>query len=277
MDPLEQMGLPSKGDSRLLDTKEQEKYYTKIVERYMSFCTDAGRRDELLRRFTALELSVRARPGAPSSEGDVPTVDALQSPAKTSDLTHIMMALRKLREGIVASKRCDEFAKQAYIFCIRLSVLVKQPESYHAALLHLLRHMHPQQALTSVELQEVVGYLVLDAACRRKQLAEAYDIRQQYGLRDAKVDHALHALAHDNYILFRRVKHAIDGHRARLMEFAEADMRMQTLKALGRAYLGVDLVFLETVTDRKWDALLKEDKVGWELNEGKVTIRRIKR
>jgi hypothetical protein len=266
------------GPDRLLDSKTQEKYYTKIVERYMSFCTDAGKRDELLRRFTAHELSSRARPGGSGDDSSsAPTAEALQSPEKKSDLSHILMALRKLREGIVAAKRCDEFAIQAYIFCIRLSVLVKQPESYHPALLYLLRHLHPQKPLSSVELQEVVGYLVLDAACRRRELAEAYSVRQQYKLKDAKVNHALHALAHDNYILFRRVKDAVDGHRARLMEFAEADMRMQTLKAFGRAYLGVDLAFLETVTGRKWEALRKEDGVGWELDDGRVTIRRIKR
>lgn len=263
------------GNHRLLDFKVQEKYYTKIVERYMSFCSNAGNRDELQRRFSALEPSERARPGESSSAA--PTVDALQSPARDSDLSHIMLALRKLREGIVASKRSDEFAVQAYICCIRISVLAKQPDSYHPALLYLLRHLHPQQPLSSVELQEVGGYLVLDAACRRKELAEAYSIRQQYNIKDTKINHALHALAHDNYILFRRVKYAIDSPRARLMEFADADIRMQTLKAFGRAYLGVDLAFLETVTDRKWEALRKEDGVGWELDDGMVTIRRIKR
>lgn len=241
----------------------------------MSFCADARKPDELWRRYTVQELSERARPGVPSS--DAPTAEALQNPDKSSDLTHILMALRKLREGIVASKRCDEFAVQAYMFGIRLSVLVKQPESYHPALLYLLKYLHPRHPLSSVELQEVVGYQILDAACRRNSLGEAYTIRQQYKIKDSKIDHALQALTHGNYILFQRVQHAVDGHRARLMEFAEADMRMRTLKAFGKAYLGVDLAFLEKVTGRKWEALRKEDGVGWELDEDRVTIRRIKR
>lgn len=67
LDPLDAFGLPSKGDARLLDPKTQERYYTKIVERYMSFCSDAGERDELLRRFSSLELSTDYVPAAPAA------------------------------------------------------------------------------------------------------------------------------------------------------------------------------------------------------------------
>ena len=45
------------------------------------------------------------------------------------DLSVLIMAMRKLREGIVATKRVDDFSIQAYIFCIRLSILVKHMES----------------------------------------------------------------------------------------------------------------------------------------------------
>ncbi len=187
-----------------------------------------------------------------------------------------MSALRKLRESIVASKRTDDFAIQAYLFCIRLAVLVKQPESYHAAILHLLRNIHPEQNLTLMEFQEVVAYLILDTACRRRELSEAYSLRQKYALGDKKVNDALSALAHDNFILFHRVRRAVDGHRARIMEWAEADLRLHTLKCFGRAYLGVDLKYLETATSSEWDDLKQKDGVGWELDGAKVVIRKIK-
>ncbi|KAH0489605.1 hypothetical protein TgHK011_010025 [Trichoderma gracile] len=250
-DPLESIGLPSKGDTRLLDLKTQENYYTKIVERYMTFCSDAGQRDELLRRFSSLSSS------------------------NTKALSDVMAALRKLREGIVASKRADDFAVQAYLFCIRLSILVKHPESYHPAILHLLRSIHPQQPLTSVELQEVVSYLVLDTACRRGQLAEAYALRRHYALIDTKVNAALSALAHDNYVLFQKVKRSVDGHRAKLMEWAEGDVRMHALKCFGRTYLSVDLDFLEKTTGSKWSDLTKSDGVGWDLEGSRVVIRKV--
>ncbi|KAK3196385.1 hypothetical protein K4F52_000767 [Lecanicillium sp. MT-2017a] len=278
-DPLEEMGLPSKGDSRLQDHKTQEKYYSKIIERYMTFCADAGQRDELLERFSSLEIQDNSAPDEPDTNTLMPTrksADALRNSPNTKTLATIMAALRKLREGIVASQRADKFAVQAYLFCIRLSVLVQQPESYHPAILHLLRRIHPIIPLSSIELHETVSYLVLDAACRRRDFAEAYSIRLAYGLKDSKVNAALSALAHDNYIVYHRVRRAVDGHRARIMEWGTAELRLHTLKCFGSAYLGVDLDYLQTATDSKWDELKQNDGVGWELDGSRVTIRKLR-
>ncbi|KAK7403138.1 hypothetical protein QQX98_011086 [Neonectria punicea] len=276
-DPLQAMGLPSKGDTKLLNFKTQEKYYTKIMERYMTFCSDAGERDELIRRFTSLEISGPSPfPTSSSGSSRGSSAAALQSPDNTRALSDVMMALRKLREGIVASKRADDFAIQAYLFCIRLSVLTKQPESYHPAILHLLRHIFPIQPLTSIEVQEVVGYLILDTACRRRELAEAYSIRHDFQVKDSKLDAALDALSHDNYILFQRTKHDMDRHRAKLMSWADDDMRLHTLKCFGRTYLGVDLGFLEMATDTNWKDLTENHGVGWELDGERVVIRKVK-
>lgn len=263
---------------RLKSAKAQEDYYKLIAERYLSFCSDAGERDELLRRFSSLGLEPKTKEGNTYSIviPDTASIESLQQPSNTKTLSTIMSALRKLREGIVASKRTDDFAIQAYLFCIRLAVLVKQPESYHAAILHLLRNIHPEHNLTLIEFQEVVAYLILDTACRRRELSEAYSLRQRYALSDKKVNDALAALAHDNFILFHRVRKAVDGHRARVMEWAEPDLRLHTLKCFGRAYLGVDLKYLETATSSDWNDLKQKDGVGWELDGAKVVIRKIK-
>ncbi|KAH7350212.1 hypothetical protein B0T11DRAFT_138981 [Plectosphaerella cucumerina] len=286
LDPLDSIGLPSKGDTRLLDFRTQERYYTKIVERYMTFCSDAGERDELLRRFAALELDAPSAP--PPVTLDIPkpqslppmsrpsTAPAASASSNTKLLSDLMMALRKLREGIVASKRADDFAIQAYLFNIRLAVLIKNPESYHPAILHILRCLHPQRALTSVELQEVVAYLVLDTACRRRDLAEAYALRHRYKLSDSKVDMVLGALVHDDYATYHKVKRSVDGHKARLLEFAEGDMRTHTLKCFGRTYLSVGRQFLEQSTDWTWDALRDNAGVGWQLEGDTVLIRKVK-
>ncbi|KAK0383069.1 hypothetical protein NLU13_8984 [Sarocladium strictum] len=278
-DPLDAIGLPSKGDTKLLDKKAQEKYYTKIVERYMSFCSDAGKRDELLRRFANLKMEDLASSSAPPVKGAPFTQlspEALQDQASNKSLSSVMMALRKLREGIVGSKRADAFSVQAYLFNIRLSVLVKQPESYHPAMLHLLNNMHMMHPLTATELQEVVTYLILDTACRRGDLAEAFMLRQRYHIRDIKLDSVLSALVHDNWFKFRQARRRVDGHQARLMDFATDDMRLHTLKCFGRTYMSVDLPYLESMTERKWDELQEKDKVGWDLDGEKVVIRRVK-
>lgn len=277
------MGLPSKGDNRLLDFKTQERYYTKIVERYMTFCSDAGERDELLRRFASLDLSSTMMTASASNQSTPkhnakPLSGPMPIPRQddSNALSDVLSALRKLREGIVASKRTDDFAIQAYLFCIRLSVLVKHPEAYHPAILHLLRRIQPVHGMTTVELSEVTSYLVLDTACRRNNLGEAYALRHRYRLKDSKVDAVLDALAHDNYVEFKRLKQRVDGHRAKLLEYADDVMRKHLLKCFGRTYLSVDLSFLETSANSSWPRLTAEDGVGWELDGSKVVIRKVR-
>jgi len=252
----------------------------------MTFCSDAGERDELLRRFASLELSspndnARSNPSSSIPSQPIPKSVKLPSsktekPENSKALSDVLSALRKLREGIVASKRTDDFAIQAYLFCIRLCILVKHYESYHPAILHLLRQIQPLHPMTTVELNEVTSYLVLDTACRRNNLGEAFELRHRYRLKDAKVDAVLDALVHDNYVEFKRLKQRVDGHRAKLLEYADEAMRRHLLKCFSRTYLTVDLSYLETCADSSWARLTAEDGVGWELDETKVVIRKVK-
>jgi len=118
--------------------------------------------------------------------------------------------------------------------------------------------------------------MVLDLACRQHDLTRAYSVRQEYGLRDPKVDSVLRALAHDNYYLFWGVKRSVDGHKAKLMEYAEDGMKRQALKCLGRGYLNIDLPSLEQYTNSSWASLTTEQGVGWQLEGSKVIIRKPK-
>jgi hypothetical protein len=280
IDPLAEYGLPSKGEKRLLSPKVQENYYSKIAERYLAFCTDAGDRNTLQKQFARLDIHT-----APSSADPSP----LPSPASStfpselsslstssSDISQILSALRKLREAIVASKRRDAFAAQVYLFAIRCGILASSYETYYPALLYLLRSIHPVHNLTSVELHEIVSYLILDTACRRGDLASAYALRNKHRMKDTKVDGVLKALAGDNWYVWRKIKRGVDGYRAKIMDFAEGDVKGQTLKALGRAYLAVSLEYLQGATEEPWSVLRDKYKVGWELEaDGKVIIRRV--
>jgi hypothetical protein len=136
--------------------------------------------------------------------------------------------------------------------------------------------MHIFQPLTKTELQEFAGYLVLDLACRQHDLSQAYFVRNAYRIHDSKVDAMLRALAHDNYLLFWRVKRSADGHKAKLMEFAEDGMKKQALKCLGRSYLSIDLPTVEQCTNTPWPLLTKQYGVGWQLEGSKVIIRKPK-
>ncbi|RGP61722.1 hypothetical protein FSPOR_9719 [Fusarium sporotrichioides] len=343
-DPLLDMGLPSKGDDRLLNHKTQEWYYNQIISRFLAFCTEAGDKDSIIRSFEALDIRVvdstpatrytKPPPGyvstsavastaivspptsstsaadttgaskvtrsssddaaappssslvgplkalrsiIPSSGPTTAMLAAIEDPDNTKSLQDVLMALRKLREGLVATKRADLFSIQAYIFSIRLSILAKHPESYHPAILHLLRYMAVWTPMVQSEIEEIAGYFMLDAACRRRDLTEAYFIRQDFNIRNKKLDHILKALAHDNYVSWQAAKQQVDRHCLKLMEWADDDMRLHTLKCFGRSYLHVDLPYLEFSAGRKWNELKEKDSVGWELEDEKVTIKRISR
>ncbi|KAK4130078.1 hypothetical protein BT67DRAFT_465256 [Trichocladium antarcticum] len=292
IDPLAEYGLPSKGETRLLSPKVQEAYYAKIVERYLALCTEAGDHDSLQARFARLAITP---PAAASSEPSRATTN----PATT--LPQLLAALRKLREALVATARHDDFAAQVYLFAIRLGILAGHPETYHPALLHVLHtsaHNGPQKPtfpLTRTEHAEALTYLILDTAHRRANPAEALSLLHTHratllaptlppspptttttttatplphNKRGEKLPLILKALVADNWVAWRRLKAQSDGLRARLMEFAEPEMRRHTLRAFGRAYLSVPVGVLEAQTGRGWDALRREDGVGWELEEG---------
>lgn len=244
----------------------------------MTFCSDAGRGDELLRRLARVEITQTRQPEIPLRNASLfnSTGGPNFNGSGKKDVSVLMMSMRKLREGIVALNRIDDFSIQAYIFCIRLSILMKQWEAYRPALTYLLTKMHKARPLSNVELQEFAAYQVLDLACREKNLAAAHDAKKAYGLQDGKVDAILRALTYNNYYLFWKVKKSVDGHKVKLMEYMDEEMRRHALKCLGRSYLNIDLPALEKYTDSSWPSLVKEQGVGWELEGTKVIIRRPK-
>lgn len=261
--------------ARLLDHKTQERFYTKIVERYLSFCSDVGDRDALLQQFASLAPG-KQQGSSSTNEHSVTPADFPTPAPHTKNLSTVLMALRKLREGLVASKRIDDFATQAYLFNIRTSVLVKHAESYHPAILYLLHTIHPKNPLTSFELREITGYLVLDAACRRNDLAEAFHLRHRFKLRDPKIDAILRALVRDDFLSFIRIKRSVDGHKAKFLDFYDETMKRHTLKCFGRAYLTVDTEYLERATGSTFAQLVEKEGVGWHSDGSKVVIRSIK-
>lgn len=224
---------------------------------------------------SAGRASASASASAPVSAAAASTSASTTGAAK--DLSDVLMALRKLREAMVATKRADDFSVQAYLFCIRLAILARQPEAYHPAILYLLGVMGRLHPLTRVEAHEVTAYLVLDAACRRGDLAEAYRLRCLHRFRSRTVDGVLAALARDDWLAFRRLLQRVDGHQAKLLECAEHGLRVHTLKCFGRAYLRLDdVAYLESVTGMEWAVLQRKYGVGWERDGKAVIIRTVK-
>ena len=313
-DPLDAVGLPSKGDNRyfssslstqsqscastlfvplaenlnprLLDLKTQESYHTKIVARYMGFCAAAGRdTDALSRAFASmsLETSVGKKEATLSKAerltgvAGVATGTGEKEVAATKELGTILMAMRKLREAIVASHRTDLFAQRAYVFIIRAAILTSTYESYHPALLHLLGEIHAKTPLSASEVGEFVGYRILDLACRQGDYGEAFAVVNRWRFRNDRVLKVLRALVRDDWVAFWRLKEEVDGYQRAFLGWAEEGVRKHALKCLGSSYLAVDKGYVERSGGRNWDELKAFDKLGWELEGNHVTIRRMRR
>jgi hypothetical protein len=250
----------------------------------MKFCASSGGGRELEAAFASLHIQGRAAKAANQSSvgsGSGPS-DGLSSAARVQDsdrpgdLPTILMAMRKLREGILGSRRRDSFAQRAYIFVIHASILTRSWESYQPALLYLLFHIHPHTALSQPELDEFAGYYVLDLACRQYELADAYAIKLKFKLRDRKVNSTLHALVQDDWVRFWRIMRAIDGYQRAIVEFAAERIRLHALKCLGRSYMSADKSFVERSGGGTFEELV-QGGVGWQLQEdGTVVIRKPK-
>ncbi|KAF2644955.1 hypothetical protein P280DRAFT_514415 [Massarina eburnea CBS 473.64] len=275
-DTLELYGLPSKGETRLNDFRNQEFYFHKILERYMRLC--AINEKQLSSLFAAISLSPAQlqtdlkslnlhTTTTTASTDDPRAAEAPFSSPSITELSTVLSALRKLREAITATGRKDAFARRAYFFGVHAGVLCKDWESYFPALTALLTTIHPATPLSVPDLKEYVGLLVLDQACRQGNIALAHETRLQYGYKDRRVELVLKALVADNWVVFWKMKKAVDGYQRSVMEFAEKDVRVHALKCLGRGYMSVDKKFVESSAQKGWKELVEEEKVGWELTE----------
>lgn len=245
----------------------------------MKFCSSTSGEDALEKAFAALSVKEKASTTQPESskDGRPQLPHRASSTERPNDMPNILMAMRKLREGILGSRRRDSFAQRAYMFIIHASILTKHWESYQPAILYLLHQIHPITPLSVPELQEFVGYRILDLACRQYELVDAFAVKMKYRYADRKVTVVLRSIVHDDWVRFWRMRRAVDGYQRAIMEFAAERMRMHALKCLGRSYLNADKWFVERTADARWDDLVRDSGVGWELQEnGDVAIRKPK-
>ena len=209
-------------------------------------------------------------------EGGPPSTNRSSSTEVTNALPVILMAMRKLREGISGSRRCDAFAQRAYMFMVQASILARQWESYQPALRYLLYSIHPKTPLSSLELRDFAGYLLLDLACRQGEHTQAQAVKLAFSHTDRRTLLILRVLIHSDWPRYWRIHRAVDGYQRALMEFAEENMRLHALKCLGRSYLSAEKQYIERCTGAKWHELT-EIGVAWEPQaNGNVVIRKPK-
>ena len=196
-----------------------------------------------------------------------------ESLESSKELSIILESMRKVREGIVASHRFDDFALRVYLFVIRTTILLKHMPSYHPALLYLLHSLHPINPLAASERDEVIGYYILDLACRQNDLALAYEGRHRYKYCNRDVGLTLRALVHGDWLMFWKLKASMDAYQQRLMDSADDRIRQIALRALEKGYLKFQVTYLECATNCYWDRLTEQDKLGWML-QGQTIVRR---
>lgn len=213
----------------------------------------------------------------PESTGSGPAIKGLSS--NDSRLSSLVLSMRKLREGLIASGRKDQFAVNAFMFCIRAAIVIKHVDSYGYALQYLLEDLHRAEPLSPMELQEFAGYLVLHQACVLEEYPLAYMTKKTYNVSDMRINDALRAIAHKNYWLFRNTIQSVSLYKARLMEPADDRMRLHTLKCFGKTYFTLPKSYIQEMTGLTWNALLEQYSVGWHLDDDgeKVTIRTAKK
>ncbi|KAL9600606.1 MAG: hypothetical protein Q9179_003154, partial [Wetmoreana sp. 5 TL-2023] len=267
----------------LLSHDRQKSYFDTIKSRCAALAGSPGSRKQaessLPTEFASLSLNAGANSNSTISTTQHSRTDpiAAQSISTATGLSMIIVAMRKLREAIVASSRVDEFAKTVYLFIIRTTIALGHPESYHPALLYLFRSVHPVVPMSKNEESVFVGYLILDTACRQNELATAFRLRKCYQYRNRKIDAVLTALVHENWTLFRRAKTAGDAYETCLMEWADERMTDSAVRCLGKSYLSVNKAYIERCTDMSWVRLKELKKVPWELDGETVVVRQVKK
>lgn len=268
--------------SRLLDFKTQDTYFSKIKDRYRHIQSASFKNDALDDAFASLSLDGESSKPLEASQDRTTKMKPLvikpdAANPNSKDLSIILIAMRKIREAIVASARKDAFASEVYVFIIRATISMGHLESYHPALLHLLHKIHPVMPLSESEHHEFLGYSMLDLACRQNDLASAYQLKCHYKYKDAKIEAVLKALVHGNWCRFWVLKGQSNIHQRRLMEFAEESMRTQAINCLGKSYLSVDKAYIEKATQQPWEEIKEREGKGWQLDGNVVTIRKINR
>ncbi|KAI5788454.1 hypothetical protein EDC01DRAFT_617243, partial [Geopyxis carbonaria] len=202
--------------------------------------------------------------------------NAIYATTRNAELSSILLCMRKLREGIVASRRLDTFALDVFKTHIRAAILVQQIDSYHPALLQLLYQFHPRLPLSPLDVHEFASYHMLHLAARQEDYGAAFAIRREFNIADGREVQALHAMVRGNYWSYRAARNRVDQYIGRLMDYAEERMRGLMLKCVGATYFTIDLKYLELVAGMEWERLKEVHGVGWEREGGTITVRRPK-
>jgi len=194
-----------------------------------------------------------------------------------AELATIFMAMRKLREALVSTKRADEFAQSAYMFMIHAAIATRDFEAYHPAILYMLYCMHRIQPLEPARLQELISLHILDLTCRQREFAAAHAAVCRLHCTDKVVLRVVSALVHNYWPGFWKGRETASRYQKHLLQWAEDTIRRHAINAIGKTYFSVEKAFLQRSTGQMpWDEVRRTYNLTWTLEGEIIIIRRIK-
>lgn len=265
-DPLDAIGLPSRGDAKLASSEAQEYYFELLKSR----CEAEG--------FSVGSIQVRQCAGRSGSclAKQFSNLDLFDRNRRNNQqLAKLLSAMRKLRESLVATKRCDELTREAYLLIIRLTIYLEHHEAYHPALLYVLHSPGLAGLFTRGENMELARYSVLDLAGRQEAMREAWDQAWRCGIlhprpfgdledvsrlrADGRGDISnqtlkcvLRAAVRNDLLLFHTQKQKLSLNERILLKPLQRRLDADAVACLSRAYFGAKVDFVERTFNLRW-------------------------
>ena len=262
---------------RLNQPEAQERYFELIVDRYAKASPQpTDEIQDLARSFGAVSIADTATSnyGLRSSASFSDDTASLESRIVIQDRresSRLHLAMRKLREGIVAANRADDFAIRVYCFIVRTSVLAGSYEAYYPALSHLLKSIHLKNPLSKRLYVEMLVLYVLDMSCRQEEYNDAFSAVHNLHNHYPWLGGFLMALVQGNWIAFNNHVSKMDDFQRCVVIPAQIRVRQHVVDCMNKCYFAADLDFLERSTCVDWAQLKRDLRVTWEL-EGRERV-----
>lgn len=143
----------------------------------------------------------------------------------------------------------------------------------------MINVIHPvaPAAFLAQDYAEVVGYHILDLACRQHDLNEAFGLYGRERTNDRHILKILKALATGNWVAFHRCKgEEKDMYRRKILEIGLEKIQRHAVACMAQVYFTADISFVEISLGLPWREVMGQLDVGWDFDEraGRVVIRK---
>ena len=275
---------PADKGRRLSSYEAQETYYRLILERCLLLKNSYVPADASFEcAFDALDLIDSTEDATDlyfsqdrKLEQEALRIIGLDGTSETKVMPVVTQAMRKLREAIVATHRRDLFAQGAYVFMLHAAILICHVESYHPTILYLLRCIHPITPLSGSLHSQILGYHILDLACRQKKYDQAFEIVAQNSVLHPSIPLLVRALVRGDWVQFCHVKKGLQVYVRRLIDSSD-HVSLHALSCIQKTYLSVDKQFIERTITVSWERLKTEHNLQWPMEQDILKIRQPRR